>query len=314
MTEEIKQNNDESVPVEQIVIEETSVGEVLRAAREAAGLRLDDIAERFKLRVAQVQAVEANEWEKLPSRTFARGLVRGYARELRLDAEALVNRVMQEAKVEETPIVPPSTQNLQPAQPSSETPRRDLGMVVVGVVILLVAILAYFLWPASPDKVDQGPVLPPPSTEAPAAPVPVVPAQALPVPAGSASGQPLAPNVVSLSAPAPTVAPTPLTPVAGAPAAVAAAPAPVTVPAPVVPQTGLIKISFTAPSWVEIKDKNGNVVFSQTGHAGLEKEVSGQGPFSFHIGNASGVKVVYKGQAVDLRPSTSNNVSRLKLD
>ncbi|MEY4591552.1 MAG: Helix-turn-helix domain, partial [Pseudomonadota bacterium] len=69
MTEEIKPDVDESVPVEPLpVVQEASVGTVLREAREAAGLRLEDIAERFKLRVAQVQAVEADEWSKLPGR------------------------------------------------------------------------------------------------------------------------------------------------------------------------------------------------------------------------------------------------------
>ncbi|MEY4591224.1 MAG: hypothetical protein RIR18_119, partial [Pseudomonadota bacterium] len=190
----------------------------------------------------------------------------------------------------ETPIVPPSTQNLQPTQATSENPRKDLGMVVVGLVILLVAILAYFLWPVG-EKATQGPVLPPPSTEAP------MPSSVV-QPVGDNVPQQLAPNVVPLSVPLNA-------PAGSAPQAVATA--------PVVP-AALIKLNFSGSSWVEIKDKNGNVVFSQTGIAGSEKEINGQAPFSFHIGNAAVVKVQYKGQPVDLQPFTINNVGRLKLD
>jgi cytoskeleton protein RodZ len=309
MTEEIKLNSEEIVSVETEgfvepeIVMEPSVGEVLRTAREVAGLRIEDIAERFKLRVAQVQAVEANEWEKLPSRTFARGLVRGYARELRLDSDALTNRVMPEVKVAESPIVPPSTQNLQPSKPSEST-NRDLVMVVLGGVILLVSVLAYFLWPSADN--DHAPILPPPSTEVPAAVSTVPSAQELP---SGVIPQPLTPNVVPLAAPAP------IQPTTATASTVVATPAVITNPNNAsTPASAPIKITFTGQSWVEIKDKNGNVVYSQTGTAGLEKEVSGLAPFTFHIGNVSGVAIKYKGQLVDLKPYTNNNVGRMKLD
>lgn len=292
MTEEIKTEVEISLAPADLTPEAVEpkcpVGDILRAAREAAGLTQDDIANRFKVRVAQVDAVETCAWEKLPGRTFARGLVRGYARELRLEAEPLVALVMPEINVVETPIVPPSTPTIQPSQ-TMERPRKDLGMVVLGVLLLVMSVLAYFLWPAGNPK-NEAPLMPPPSTEAPA-PVQQADAQST-LKLADGSVQQLSPNIVPLTAPAES-----------APAA--------QVPAATFPG---IKLTFTGTSWVEVKDKTGNVVFSQTGSAGLEKEVSGQSPFAIHIGNASGVKLQYKGQAVDLQPFTSNNVSRVKLD
>jgi cytoskeleton protein RodZ len=52
------------------------VGEHLREAREALGLRVDDIAQALKLGRRQVEALEAGEWEHLPGVTFTRGFVR----------------------------------------------------------------------------------------------------------------------------------------------------------------------------------------------------------------------------------------------
>ena len=60
----------------------------LRAAREAAGLSLDEVAQQLKLAPRQVRALEEDDFGVLPGRTFVRGFVRNYARLLNLDADA----------------------------------------------------------------------------------------------------------------------------------------------------------------------------------------------------------------------------------
>jgi cytoskeleton protein RodZ len=67
---------------------------------------------------------------------------------------------------------------------------------------------------------------------------------------------------------------------------------------------------------VKVTDKSGNVVLSKTGEAGDESAVDGKAPFDLVIGNASGVKLYYKGNPVELKPSTnaSSGVARLTLE
>ena len=67
-----------------------SVGAALRAGREAAGLSLHEVAERLKLTMRQLEAIERDEFSVLPGATFVRGFVRNYARFLEIDPTPLM--------------------------------------------------------------------------------------------------------------------------------------------------------------------------------------------------------------------------------
>jgi hypothetical protein len=62
-------------------------GEQLRRVREGLGLTLAAIAQRTRIRLRQLESIEAEEFGKLPERVFVRGFVMSYARELRLDPD-----------------------------------------------------------------------------------------------------------------------------------------------------------------------------------------------------------------------------------
>lgn len=55
-------------------------GERLRRAREAAGLRLEDVAERLKMPVRVVRSLEEEDWARLGAPVFVRGQLRSYSR------------------------------------------------------------------------------------------------------------------------------------------------------------------------------------------------------------------------------------------
>jgi cytoskeleton protein RodZ len=66
------------------------VGAILRTEREARGLSVEEIAERVKYSVRQVEALEHDDAEHLPQGTFLRGFVRSYARVLGMDESKLL--------------------------------------------------------------------------------------------------------------------------------------------------------------------------------------------------------------------------------
>ncbi len=66
------------------------IGEVLRQERLRQRLTLDDIAIRTKISIRSLEAIEADEFDRLPGVVFARNFVRLYALDLGLDPEALV--------------------------------------------------------------------------------------------------------------------------------------------------------------------------------------------------------------------------------
>ncbi len=70
-----------------------SPGAMLAAARVRAGLSLTDVAERSRVGVGYLEALEADDWEALPAPVYTRGFMRLYAREVGLDPEAVVARL-----------------------------------------------------------------------------------------------------------------------------------------------------------------------------------------------------------------------------
>ena len=70
-------------------------GALLRAVRERLGHSLHDLADRTRISVRYLEALEQEEVDVLPSTTFVRGYVREVARCLRLDPDALVPGYMQ---------------------------------------------------------------------------------------------------------------------------------------------------------------------------------------------------------------------------
>jgi cytoskeletal protein RodZ len=74
----------------------TSVGEELRRARQAAGLTPEDIAQRTKIQLAKIEALEESAYERLPEGIYLDGIVRAYAHELRMDGDRLVVQLRAE--------------------------------------------------------------------------------------------------------------------------------------------------------------------------------------------------------------------------
>ena len=113
-------------------------GARLRAAREAAGLGIGEVAEQLHLLRYFVQALEQDEYGRLRGDTFVRGYLRNYARLLGIDAEEVLSR-------------------LRVASPAGKTEKRAgvakrdrwrgaSGAGRVGMVLALLAVSALFLF------------------------------------------------------------------------------------------------------------------------------------------------------------------------
>jgi len=89
-----------------------SIGKQLRQAREARNLSLEQVAQATRIRVRYLQALEAEQFELLPSTAQVRGFLRAYAAQLNLDPAPLLAALNGEA----TPPSPP------PDLPAAEHP------------------------------------------------------------------------------------------------------------------------------------------------------------------------------------------------
>ena len=73
-----------------------TVGEQLKAAREARRLTIRWIAEATRMRTDYVQAIEEGDYAKLGAPVYIRGFVRAYARALNLDANSIIAALEKE--------------------------------------------------------------------------------------------------------------------------------------------------------------------------------------------------------------------------
>ncbi len=143
-----------------------TIGDALRRAREAAGLTLEDVAARTKVRPGILGAIEADAHDKLPALTYSLGFVKAFARTVGMDPAAAAERYRRESQKGD-PV--PTMVDLQPLEEQRLPSRR---VVVLATAALVLALALFWAWgagwltppqPASPETpVDASAVLPAP--------------------------------------------------------------------------------------------------------------------------------------------------------
>ncbi|HYE44409.1 MAG TPA: RodZ domain-containing protein [Caulobacter sp.] len=113
------------------------LGAALKAVRLFHGVTLQDLADATRIRQTYLAALEDMRLEELPSRPFAVGYVKAYARHLGLDADAAVERFRQEH--------PDHEEGLR--APVGIRKQRDsrLGLILTFGVLVIVAIVLWNL-------------------------------------------------------------------------------------------------------------------------------------------------------------------------
>ena len=287
-------------------------GARLRAAREAAGLSLDQVAQQLKLAPRQVKALEDESFGELPGRTFSRGFVRNYARLLHLDAQDLLAHLpdVSQAPALESPTLH-STATRMAELPSATAPKTGLGRWLIPLILIacIVAAAAYewYRGGLSNNAEPARTVSDATDHRAPATSAPATSASGVALPNPLASSSPTAPSQ--------TVAPQSEAPQSASPAASMgnSVATPAGGLASVAPGDATVLLTYKGPSWTEIRDRSGQLVVSRLVAAGSVEPVNGAPPFDIVIGNAHVVTLVYRGKSVDLSPYTRRNIARLTL-
>lgn len=121
----------------------TGVGASLRAAREAKRVDLAHIAAETRIPLRHLEAIEAGNFESLPSRAYAIGFTRTYAKALGMDGVAIVDAVRLELADGSMRRTMPSS-DMEPGDPA-RLPSSGLAWAAAGaVVILAIGIFAFY--------------------------------------------------------------------------------------------------------------------------------------------------------------------------
>jgi len=264
----------------------TSIGDTLRRERLRRGWNLDQVAAETKISLHMLEAIEADQFDRLPGGVFARNFVRQYAQMLHVDEDEMLAAFRQqfeepaEAAVPEPGPAPFHVSRLTPLAALSERlgPSTSLSSFIGLVVVILVCAGAYSLW----QKARRTP----PATEA----VAVAPK--------------LQPQVAvkSIEPPKPEFRPAELSetgairvPEAPAPKPVAAIPVTASVPGEAAP----MKVAFTAtePVWVSIRS-DGTHLYSGTLDGQQTREFGATQKMTVLVGNAGGLDIALNGKPV----------------
>lgn len=116
-------------------------GALLRASREARGLSLAQAADQLKLKQAIIDALESDDYQRLPSILFARGYLRSYARLLGLPVTEVIETFERLGLIEARPALPKGA--ILTNKQRSEHLLLRWGSVAV-VVVLGVLLVAWF--------------------------------------------------------------------------------------------------------------------------------------------------------------------------
>lgn len=258
----------------------TAPGNGLSAAREAKRLSVGDAAYALKVGSKVIQAIEASDWQALPGRTFAVGILRAYGRLLDISVDALIAEVPGGTPAVKKNHLQASTSSLKAAPAArrdGETKRQEKRMLKLGVVMVILAVvLAYAMpgsfWNESIESVQ---------------------------------------SLVNRWVRQDVVQPQSVEPVAASAQTDAAKPESGSEPvAQAQTSPGTLELKFSAPAWVEVRDYTGRIIYSQLNAAGSTQFITGAAPLDVLIGNARQVQARWRDEPVKLDKLTGDDVSR----
>lgn len=119
-------------------------GELLKAAREKAGLSEAQVADRLKIPESYVTAIDRNEFDALPGLIFARGYIRAYARMVGLDGDDMIARVDRHTGDDSS-----DTPSLTEGKPVTTSRRPMSPLLAWGgtlATVVVVGLVSYFGW------------------------------------------------------------------------------------------------------------------------------------------------------------------------
>ncbi len=259
-------------------------GSLLREARVARGMSVEDVSNTLHFEPKLIEAIESENLDCLPTTSFVRGYLRSYSRLLEIDAEPIV-KAYSRVCVEDGSVI---TRVVQVKEVSSKDagPRYATWLVVaVLAVSLVVWWWAEVLLPSAVHTETVETVIEAePVTSLTADTVPLLEteelvAEELVVEALEAEDE------VALSEPEPEP----------------------------VSQLSTLLLRFAEDSWLEINDTQGKRLYMGMAKAGQIKTVDGEPPFKVLLGNAPAVTLEYNGEVYDHSMYDKKGVARFSL-
>jgi cytoskeleton protein RodZ len=292
-----------------------TAGALLRAAREQRGLHIAALAASIKVAPRKLEALEADRYAELPDMTFTRALAQTMCRVLKVDPEPVLAKLPQSGDLPRLAKVGGGINKTFREAPGAHDPgeftfyRRPVFWATLIVLLCAVALaLVPERWVSWRGADNTMPSLPIPAAVD--LPLPTATPAAGPPPAVSDAPSSTEASPVPVMAVVPTAAAS----ASGSTETIHSAPPPSLAGGVEADATArALALRTSAESWVEVQDGRGQILLSRTIQPGETVGLDGPMPLRLTIGNAAVTQLTFRGQAVDLAPSTRDNVARLQL-
>lgn len=297
---------------------QVTAGQLLREARQAAGVDLPPLAQALKVSVKKLEALESDRFDLLPDAVFVRALASSVCRALKISPAPVLALLPQSTAPRLNYNEPGLNTPFHTPGDVAKTPfldRLSRPMVLAALAVLLGALVLIF-FPSSEQRAEIGAIVTRPAE------APVEPAAAPVVPAAVEA----APVAAVAVAPKPAPAPAETRPAATPAQAVApaATPRPDAAPAAALSEetiavrkrlasTGLVIFKTTGSSWIEVTDGRGAIQLSRMVEPGEPVGASGPLPLSVTIGRADVTEVLVRGKPFALDEVTRGGVARFEV-
>ena len=255
-------------------------GPKLKAERERRGLSAQKAADEMHLDRWVIDALEADDYQRIGPTVYAKGHLKKYAALLGLPAEEILAGF--ESRTPSRADAPAAGPSMLLHSRDDASPGGRLSLLQIGGIFAVALLLGVLWWRPWHARV-RAPSAPPPAVVH-AAPADKPSESSL---LASASAAPVA---AEAAPPSPAAEP-------GTAAGTDALPAPV-------PGAGhaRLRLSFSADSWVDIHDASGKRTFAGNGLANSVKTISGAAPLRVYLGVGSGVQLEINDRAVAIGP------------
>jgi cytoskeleton protein RodZ len=288
----------------------TSIGMRLRAARNAAGLSVEDVARTSRIGAGVISAIESDDLAALGAPIYARGYLRAYARAVNLP-EAAVAGVLEERAAQPPVLV--ATQRTSRTHYLASRYAPPLAYALLTLVVLVPLVMS--VRPALTPAPVAAPTLQPidgSSAELGAASgavdaVPQAPARVVPQAVASRDAIEAGPPVAEGATSPVGAVDEPQRPVM---ASMASMPEPAAAGG-LSPRHVVLRLS--QQSWIELTGAAGQRIEYGLLPAGTVREYQISGAANLRIGNVRGAALQIDGQPVDLALHSAGNVARVQV-
>jgi cytoskeletal protein RodZ len=257
------------------------LGQLLREAREAKGITLADAEHVTRIRLAYLEALEAEQFDCLPGDVYARGFLRSYAQFLGLKPEPLMAQYAELTGA--APAALAAGSRLQLDDKIAVPLAKAAGRSIIGwLVVLILAVglgLAFWYVFTTRQSTGQWPLLHLIVSPTPTAPATLAPDQPAPTPTFT---------ITPTATPGPTQTPTD-TP------APTATPTQTPTPTPKVYRGVELSVEIKARTWAQVL-VDGDKQYEGTLEVGDRRTWEGKERVLLRVGNAGGVIITLNGE------------------